>query len=49
MLPSFRGAGFSRTWLGSYEPAFLIAGALGVAAAMVSLVIGRRIVRPLLA
>ena len=24
------GAGFSRSWLGSYEPAFLIAGALGV-------------------
>jgi MFS family permease len=43
------GAGFSRSWLGSYEPAFLIAGGLGVAAAMVSLVIGRRIVRPLFA
>src|SRR3954453_2848939 len=43
------GAGFSRSWLGSYEPAFLIAGALGVTAAMVSLLIGRRIVRPLFA
>ena len=29
------GAGFTRSWLGTYEPAFLIAGALGVAAAMV--------------
>jgi MFS family permease len=43
------GAGFSRTWLGSYEPAFLIAGALGVTAAMLSLMVGRRIVRPLFA
>ena len=34
-------------WLGTYEPAFIIAGVMGVAAAMVSLVIGRRIVRPL--
>jgi MFS family permease len=43
------GAGFSRSWLGSYEPAFLIAGALGVSAAMLSLLVGRRIVRPLFA
>ena len=43
------GAGFTRSWLGTYEPAFLISGALGVAAAMVSLLIGRRIVRPLFA
>ena len=43
------GAGFTRSWLGTYEPAFLISGALGVAAAMVSLMIGRRIVRPLFA
>ena len=27
------GAGFTRSWLGTYEPAFLISGALGVAAA----------------
>jgi MFS family permease len=39
------GAGFSRSWLGTYEPAFLISGGLGVAAAMVSLMIGRRVVR----
>ena len=43
------GAGFSRSWLGTYEPAFLISGGLGVTAAMVSLLIGRRIVRPLFA
>jgi MFS family permease len=43
------GAGFTRSWLGTYEPAFLIAGAMGVAAAATSLVIGRRIIRPLLA
>jgi MFS family permease len=43
------GAGFTRSWLGTYEPAFLISGALGVAAAMVSLLVGRRIVRPLFA
>jgi predicted MFS family arabinose efflux permease len=43
------GAGFSRSWLGTYEPAFLISGGLGVAAAMVSLLIGRRIARPLFA
>jgi MFS family permease len=43
------GAGFTRSWLGTYEPAFLISGALGVAAAMVSLMVGRRIVRPLFA
>jgi MFS family permease len=39
------GAGFTRTWLGTYEPAFLISGVLGIAAAMVSLMIGRRMVR----
>ena len=39
------GAGFTRTWLGTYEPAFLISGALAIAAAMVSLMIGRRMVR----
>jgi MFS family permease len=39
------GAGFTRTWLGTYEPAFLIAGGLAIAAAMVSLLIGRRFVR----
>jgi MFS family permease len=43
------GAGFTRSWLGTYEPAFLVSGALGVAAAMVSLMVGRRIVRPLFA
>jgi predicted MFS family arabinose efflux permease len=43
------GAGFSRSWLGTYEPAFLISGGMGVAAAMVSLLIGRRLVRPLFA
>ena len=43
------GAGFTRSWLGTYEPAFLISGAMGVAAAMVSLMVGRRIVRPLFA
>jgi hypothetical protein len=43
------GAGFTRSWLGTYEPAFLISGALGIAAAAMSLVIGRRIVRPLFA
>ncbi|HZI36006.1 MAG TPA: hypothetical protein VFD61_09685, partial [Gaiellales bacterium] len=36
------GAGASRTWFGSYEPAFLIAGALGVTAAALSLSVGRR-------
>jgi sugar phosphate permease len=41
------GAGASRTWLGSYEPAFLIAGALGVTAAALSLSVGRRgVLRP---
>ncbi len=41
------GAGASRTWLHSYEPAFLIAGGLGVAAACMSLVVGRRVlIRP---
>jgi MFS family permease len=43
------GAGFTRSWLGTYEPAFLISGALGIAAAMVSLMVGRRLVRPLFA
>ena len=33
------------TWLGTYEPAFLISGGLAIAAAMVSLLIGRRFVR----
>jgi hypothetical protein len=36
------GAGASRTWFGSYEPAFLIAGALGVLAAALSVSVGRR-------
>src|SRR3954454_9766685 len=36
------GAGASRTWFGSYEPAFLVAGALGVTAAALSLSVGRR-------
>ena len=41
------GAGASRTWFGSYEPAFLIAGALGVTAAALSLSVGRRgLLRP---
>ena len=41
------GAGASRTWLGSYEPAFLLAGALGVLAAMLSVSVGRRgLLRP---
>jgi len=35
------GAGASRTWLGSYEPAFLIAGALGLLAAALSVSVGR--------
>jgi predicted MFS family arabinose efflux permease len=39
------GAGFTRTWLGTYQPAFLISGGLAIAAAMVSLMIGRRVVR----
>jgi MFS family permease len=39
------GAGFTRSWLGTYEPAFVISGVLGIAAAMVSLMIGRRMVR----
>jgi MFS family permease len=43
------GAGFTRSWLGTYEPAFLISGAMGVTAAAASLVIGRRLVRPLFA
>ena len=36
------GAGASRTWWGSYEPAFLAAGALGIIAAALSLSVGRR-------
>jgi predicted MFS family arabinose efflux permease len=36
------GAGASRTRWGSYEPAFLAAGALGVIAAALSLSVGRR-------
>ena len=41
------GAGASRTWFGSYEPAFLVAGALGVTAAALSLSVGRRgLLRP---
>src|SRR6478752_4121900 len=36
------GAGASRTWFGSYEPAFLVAGALSVTAAALSLSVGRR-------
>jgi sugar phosphate permease len=36
------GAGATRTWFGSYEPAFLLAGALGVLAAMLSVSVGRR-------
>jgi sugar phosphate permease len=35
------GAGATRTWFGSYEPAFLLAGALGVLAAMLSVSVGR--------
>jgi MFS family permease len=37
------GAGASRTWFGSYEPAFLFAGALGVLAAVLSMLVGKRI------
>ena len=36
-------------WFDSYLPAFLFAGALGIAGAVVSLLVGRRIVRPLFA
>jgi len=36
------GAGASRTWLGSYQPAFMIAGAPGVVAAALSVSVGRR-------
>jgi predicted MFS family arabinose efflux permease len=43
------GAGASRTWLGSYQPAFLLAGALGVLAAMLSVSVGRRgLLRPVM-
>jgi MFS family permease len=38
------GAGASRVWFGSYEPAFLFAGALGVVAAVLSMLIGKRVV-----
>ncbi len=38
------GAGASRTWLGSYWPAFVAAGILGCLAALLSLLVGRRIV-----
>ncbi len=38
------GAGASRTWLHSYQPAFLVAGTLGVIAAALSLGVGRRLV-----
>ena len=41
------GAGASRTWFDSYQPAFLVAGALGVTAAALSLSVGRRgLLRP---
>ena len=38
------GAGLSRGWFDSYLPAFLFAGSLGIAGAVISLLIGRRIV-----
>jgi MFS family permease len=38
------GAGLSRTYLHSYTPAFMIAGSLGIGAAVVSLLIGRRVI-----
>ncbi len=37
-------AGLSRGWFDSYLPAFLFAGALGIAGAVISLLVGRRIV-----
>ena len=41
------GAGASRSWFGSYLPAFLVAGSLGVTAAALSLSVGRRgLLRP---
>ena len=38
------GAGLSRGWFDSYLPAFLFAGSLGIAGAVISLLVGRRIV-----
>jgi sugar phosphate permease len=38
------GAGASRGWFDSYLPAFMFAGTLGIAGAVISLLIGRRIV-----
>ena len=38
------GAGVSRSWFDSYLPAFLVAGSLGIAGAVISLLVGRRIV-----
>jgi sugar phosphate permease len=38
------GAGASRDWFDSYLPAFMFAGTLGIAGAILSLLIGRRIV-----
>jgi MFS family permease len=38
------GAGMTRDWFGSYLPAFLFAGSLGIAGAVISLLVGRRIV-----
>ena len=43
------GAGFTRTWLGTYEPAFLLAGALGSRRGDGEPDGRRRIVRPLFA
>jgi sugar phosphate permease len=41
------GAGASRTWFGTYWPAFVVAGCLGCIAALLSLLVGRRlIIRP---
>lgn len=37
-------AGLSRSWFDSYLPAFLFAGSLGIAGAVISLLVGRRIV-----
>jgi predicted MFS family arabinose efflux permease len=38
------GAGASRTWFGTYWPAFVVAGILGCVAALLSLLVGRRII-----
>ena len=38
------GAGASRSAFDSYLPAFLVAGSLGIAGAVISLLVGRRIV-----